>query len=124
MSPRGGYRSGAGRKPRGFSVVRLGLQLESDLLAELDAARRGWVSRAAFLRLGLDMLVGDLEADPGRAFVPPTSNGDRQAFPLEIPGGLLSRAESIVAAGRANSMTDLVRGAGNLVISRMGSPCT
>lgn len=119
MSPRGGFRSGAGRKPRAFSVVRLGMQIEKDLLDKLDAARRGWVSRAAFLRLGLDMLVEDLEADPSRAFTPPEVNGGKAAFPLEVPGELFSRAQSLVESGRADSLVDLVRGAGRLVVERM-----
>jgi hypothetical protein len=123
---RGGRREGAGRKPLGVEMVRLGPRLEAGLLARVDRARKKieapkGITRAEFFRRGLAELIRELEAEPGRAFIPPVVEGAKKAFPLELPVELAAQAEALVAAGRA-SMIDLLRGAGALLAEKVGVP--
>lgn len=117
MSPRGGRRPGSGRKPRGYDAVRLNLHLDTELVNRIDRARRGWVSRAAFLRLGMDILMEEMEAT-GESATPPKGIGLKQPVPLEIPCELLSRAQALVDAGLASNIVGLVSSSGAAMVQR------
>lgn len=121
----GGARAGAGRPPRGFATKRLTLRIEEGFLARVDRARmkieapKG-ITRAEFLRRGLAQLLGDLDAHPTAVFTPPVVEGRPVPFPLEIQADLHELALALIAAGRAQSMIDLVRGAGAFLAAKVG----
>lgn len=121
----GGKREGAGRKPRPYKTVRLGLKIEAAFLARIDQARQRikppkGITRAAFLRDGLALVLEQLETLAGGAFNPPMMEGKKIAFPLELPEDLHGRAQVLVAAGRAASLIDLIRSGGAGLAAKVG----
>jgi hypothetical protein len=110
--PRGGARAGGGRKKlEGHSY--LSLRLETSFLAAVDAAAavRG-VRRQQFLRDALSAILDAAEKDASIAFVPVLWWRNREMTSVILPDVDIARAKALVASGRAESVTDIVREAG------------
>lgn len=95
---------------RSRSTVRFTPRLDEDLLAIVDR-HRGTLTRAGALRISLLLLVERMEKGQPLEVGAPVAPQRRQ-FAFELDGDLYARAKSLVAAGRAPSIAELVRAAG------------
>jgi len=110
--PRGGARAGGGRKKlEGHSY--LSLRLETSFLAAVDAAAAvRKLRRQQFLREALASILNAAEKDASIKFVPVLWWRNREMTSVILPDADVARAKALVAAGRAESLTDIVREAG------------
>lgn len=111
-APGNGAKGKGGRKPLPGKWKR-SLRLETSFLVEIGAAAKDrGIGRQQFLREAVEALLDLAERDASLQCKPVIYFRNPEMVSVILQEGQVVRAQSLIASGRADSLTDIVREAG------------